>query len=789
MMVPPSDGAGGESRGMPDPIAAPPAPGRRRRTRSVATPQQKVAVASVAALGVFVAAFGDAAPTGHAVVDLIYRAGFVAVLAVAGSRARRWALVVASAVAAAASLGPALVAAVIALIGSAVLVGTDQRNRVWGASIGALVALALLNLHLDLFFGASAIAAGLAAAVVLRSGYRNTARRVRVRLRRWIIGATVVLAASSVLAIVQAVVSRADLTDAVTATSAGIRAVGRGDERVAVTRFDAAEASFTAVASRADRWWNWPVALVPVVSQNVRVVADVSRSGATLADAAGMTVREVDYDALTGEGGTVDLAALARLSRPVHVTADRLAVARRDVNDLDSRWVVSLLRSRLEEFAAKLDSVDADAQLAAVAVDDIPTLLGAGGERRYLVLLGNPAEARDLGGHVGNWAVLKVADGDIDLEQVGRPLDLENRPAEADLSIDQGYPQSLLEMKPAWYPQNWSATPDFPTASRIASVLYEKKTGQHIDGVFYADPFVVESMLEVTGPVPIPELNRSLAAKDAVKFLTEDQFVLFDGKADGDDAVTELVKRIFNEFTESRLPGPKRIGDLFGPLVREGRFRFDLPGDPDDPLIRQLGLNSGVRAEPGADLIAVISRNANPSKIDAFLDRESSYTVDWNPETGAVRATVKVVLTNNAPASGLPSVVIGNGVGAPEGTNVTNLAVLSPFEVTSAEMDSESVSVSPVSDGLWWRHTIEVPIPAQGRRVVTVTVSGKVAPGDEYRLLVAGQPLVNRGPFVVKVTPRSGDIVAGPGLRISRRAAIAQVGDIGQTVITLRAER
>ena len=204
MMVPPSDGAGGESRGMPDPIAAPPAPGRRRRTRSVATPQQKVAVASVAALGVFVAAFGDAAPTGHAVVDLIYRAGFVAVLAVAGSRARRWALVVASAVAAAASLGPALVAAVIALIGSAVLVGTDQRNRVWGASIGALVALALLNLHLDLFFGASAIAAGLAAAVVLRSGYRNTARRVRVRLRRWIIGATVVLAASSVLAIVQA---------------------------------------------------------------------------------------------------------------------------------------------------------------------------------------------------------------------------------------------------------------------------------------------------------------------------------------------------------------------------------------------------------------------------------------------------------------------------------------------------------------------------------------------------------------------------------------------------------
>ena len=34
-----------------------------------------------------------------------------------------------------------------------------------------------------------------------------------MRLRRWIIGATVVLAASSVLAIVQAVVSRADLTD------------------------------------------------------------------------------------------------------------------------------------------------------------------------------------------------------------------------------------------------------------------------------------------------------------------------------------------------------------------------------------------------------------------------------------------------------------------------------------------------------------------------------------------------------------------------------------------------
>ncbi len=119
-----------------------------------------------------------------------------------------------------------------------------------------------------------------------------------------------------------------------------------------------------------------------------------------------------------------------------------------------------------------------------------PRAAGGRGTRRYLVLVGTPAEGRDLGGHIGHYAELEADDGRITLTETGPIIDLWTAPgADGRRLLDpSSYPASFIDNRPQNFPQNWGATPDLPTAARAAAELYPQSGGQPIDGVAYIDP-------------------------------------------------------------------------------------------------------------------------------------------------------------------------------------------------------------------------------------------------------------------------------------------------------------
>ena len=146
---------------------------------------------------------------------------------------------------------------------------------------------------------------------------------------------------------------------------------------------------------------------------------------------------------------------------------------------------------------------------------------------------------------------------------------------------------------------------------------------------------------------------------------------------------------------------------------------------------------------PGGDLLAVVNRNSNPSKIDTFLRRSVDYDVDWDPTTGAVRSRVVVTMTNEVPAGDLGTEVTQPPPGAAPATNRTQLSVVTPFRATGALVEGEDVAIGSTSetDGLR-RHTVTVDLPPGQRRTVSFDLTGEVARGDRYRLRWITQPLV-----------------------------------------------
>ena len=287
-----------------------------RRRRSVVSSSQRIVLTSMVGGAAILRTLSPGAPTGHDVVGAVYRAVFVAVLALAASR-RRWSVIISAAIATAASVGFGLIFAGAALLMAVFLVGRDLRNRVYGTCVGAFIRMACLRLDVGWFLGAPAVLAIISAGLVMWSGSRVSRRRTR-RVIRWAVAVVALVMVVGVgMAVYEALAFSSSLEKAVGATTDGVSSLQSGSTEAAAEQFEGAKDRFRDVADSSRAWWLFPARMVPVVGHNIEAVTVLSEAGASLTGAAGRISAEVDYTALRREGGGVDLGLLATFRGPV----------------------------------------------------------------------------------------------------------------------------------------------------------------------------------------------------------------------------------------------------------------------------------------------------------------------------------------------------------------------------------------------------------------------------------------------------------------------------------------
>ena len=639
-----------------------------------------------------------------------------------------------------------LVPAAAALVIGFGLAWTDRRDRILSGAAGGLISWAALDLAWPASpSGSTAVLAALAVVPLWISGFRNARPATRRHLVRAGVAAAAVALLGVALAGAFALTQRSTLIDAADATvdaAASITSNTDAEQGGDVSAFTENRDEFRSVADTAGSWWMAPTRVVPVVAQHVRAVRVAAESGAELNAFAEELAATVDYDRLQRPDGSIDLALLAQFTGPVQQADAALERASDALAEAQGPWLAAPLAGQIEEFRARIDDTRSSTDVADAAVEHLPAIMGGEEPRRYLLLLGNPAEARDVGGHLGNWAELLVQDGRIDVVRVGVPYELfapwtDPTPV---LGEDLDLPASLIEMQPERFPQNWGATADLGTVAQLAADLYPQAAGgAPIDGVLYADPVAFAALLELTGPVEAGGVR--LDAGNAVQYLTRDQFLADDPQA---APVSDLIRVALDRLTDNQLPSVGAVTEAFSDVVDAGHLQFVSLTNRENELMSLVGLDQPIPTPAGGDVVAVLSRNANPSKIDAFLQRDIDYDVTWDPANGAVRSRVVITLRNGAPAEGLPPLVNGGAVPLPPGTNRTQLAVLSPFDAVGMMVDGQPAAYSSREDleGLR-RYSVLVDLPPGGERTVVLDLEGEVEPGTSYPLTWFNQPLLN----------------------------------------------
>jgi hypothetical protein len=401
--------------------------------------------------------------------------------------------------------------------------------------------------------------------------------------------------------------------------------------------------------------------------------------------------------------------------------------------------------------------------------DVLPGLLGWGDEKRYLILAQNPAELRPSGGYTGTVGVVTLRDGAI-VEQ--RFVDT------YDLSVQEGLPfieppdelaDYLLGDEQSWRlaDANWSA--DFPTVAQKAVELYGIEVGDGpIDGVIAVTTYALDRLLEVVGPVDVPEYGVEVHPGEVTMTLlaaTRGTDAVIEGRKDVLDALAlEAVERL------SSLP-PERWSETVSALEDIGRQRDAMAwlADPDaQALVDEAGWSGRVAQDTGDYLYVVESNVAPTSKYNLVVDRSDSLIVRLDEE-GDARSKLSLEWQNKAASDGEPYVSLRDYSNNRQGWYGAYLRVLTPVEsqLTDARgrgadrlrgVEREDVE----ADRAVFANYILMP-PGEATMTYRWRVPGAAemtADGWRYELLIQKQPGARSAPLTVRVKLPEGATVA-----------------------------
>ncbi len=146
--------------------------------------------------------------------------------------------------------------------------------------------------------------------------------------------------------------------------------------------------------------------------------------------------------------------------------------------------------------------------------DVLPGFLGHGGRKRYLVLAQNPAELRSAGGYAGTVGVVAFEDGAL-VEQ--RYRDVNELDLQAHLPFIKAPPEltnHLLGSEQSWRLADAAWAADFPEGAQRSVEFFELETDDaDIDGVIAVTTYALDRILEVVGPVEVPEFGVTVQAR------------------------------------------------------------------------------------------------------------------------------------------------------------------------------------------------------------------------------------------------------------------------------------
>jgi hypothetical protein len=207
-------------------------------------------------------------------------------------------------------------------------------------------------------------------------------------------------------------------------------------------------------------------------------------------------------------------------------------------------------------------------------------------------------------------------------------------------------PEAMRLIQNRFYMRDANWFLDFPTSAQKIILLHEKAGGPTVDGVFSFTASIFEDLLEVSGPINMPEYGLTINKDNFFEKAQEEVEINYDRELNRPKKfIADLVPMIFDKI--STLEKEKWSNALN--VFMKGFDHKDIMVYFSDNKLQELSKDFGWAGEvkkPSKDYLSVVASNIGGGKTDHVIDQKVNYFSEIQPD-GSVINTVKISRKHN----------------------------------------------------------------------------------------------------------------------------------------------
>jgi len=496
--------------------------------------------------------------------------------------------------------------------------------------------------------------------------------------------------------------------------------------------------------------------LLPIARQNVDALGRVSQAMGEVVDA-GLTLKsktdEFGDDPLFS-GGAVDIEVLASLGESLDVQAAALTNLETSLRDGRNGWLIPPLWGTFESTLERVAPLAHGARNGVLAMDLVGPMLGDDGDRTYLVVLMNNAELRGAGGLPSGAGVLKASEGRVTLGEFhqakflrgGLPYEKVDAPADFVRRWGRYGADTTL-----WV--NSTMSPDTTDVAEVVSAIAAKRTGESFDGVIFADPTGLASMVAPNTEISAPG-GLGVRGKDLGDYVMSDAYDdLGEAQRVRKETLVDLGRSTFARAVDEGYSSVKKLGRVSDAL-RGGHLRVVSFDEGEQRILDDLDV-SGRLTPPASDGLLVTAQNTGADKLDYWARRSIGH--HCSIQDARALCSTSVTLANEVPG-GLTRYVANEPYGLLR--NYLEIYVPATARITQVRRDDEPVPVTRENQSGYTSVGVSVEVPRGDKTVLKVRY--ELALESPYAFELVPQPLAHEAQVRVDLDVPEGWVVRGP---------------------------
>jgi len=270
-------------------------------------------------------------------------------------------------------------------------------------------------------------------------------------------------------------------------------------------------------------------------------------------------------------------------------------------------------------------------------------------EKTFLVMLQNDAELRPGGGFFGQYAIIKIKNGDVISTFVEDANLLDQR---IQVKVPAPFPFERMMQIKKWKLRDSNFSPDFPTNVEKAKYFFRLAGGNSskFDGVIAVNSQVFNDIFTLTGPVSVSGYSGEFNSENASRKLEEivEKAYLMNPELDTQNrkAILRKMAPILMDKLLT-LGNVTKIAELFHAEMKNKNMMLNFTDSNLQQLAASVYWDGAVAKDWNNDYLMVVDANMGALKTDYYMRREINYNIDFTQPVPTV--TLGVKYTNTAP--------------------------------------------------------------------------------------------------------------------------------------------